>query len=526
MKQLLAFASFLLIPFVFLACGGGGGAGTVVTQSYPTSGPFGWILKAAGPTNALKYGLSLVHPSQPDTEYVIELDSSAVTDVRLVSSGSVDTTQLKASSLQPSYLVYIVGGDVRSVPMQADGTAPINRVQRSQSTSACRFVIDAIDYANPQNSRFIISTAGADGQCGTADDGRAEVKLSSTLGVVVTPIAGEPPLDVVRDPVTLAPRGWIYSRSVALWTTTPATTFATRSATAPAITSVIASTYNSALASDGVQLTVFAFPGGTSVTETVLNPVLTAGNGWQSVGFDAGNFYVYSNSGTTFTSTWTLLKIGRSSPTATLLATGTGLVSLAAMGKDVVYLTVFGTANNSLVRVDKVSGASAQASTAVTTLTSVQTSATGVNEVWQITGVGSATPTYEVDIVDELGNTLFTAAGGFPLSVTEASVRDFNASESRTGFIFAAGYGARAFGDSSLVSYDASSSTAHVVGTLPGTALYGSDFVFASANGGPTPLGVAFAARSSNGSVQDAGAQVFSFDINTANSLVATTVVQ
>lgn len=179
------------------------------------------VVPAAIGKDALKYGLSLVRTANADTGFVVELRSSAVTDGRLVTSGSVDAKALRASSLQPAYLVYVAGGDVRSVPTQADGTA--TDVQRAGSTSACRFVLDAIDYATTQNSRFIVSTAGADGQCDTADDGRAAVRLSATLGVVVAPIAGEQLLDVVRDPFSLAPRGWIYSRSVSLWSTTPAT---------------------------------------------------------------------------------------------------------------------------------------------------------------------------------------------------------------------------------------------------------------------------------------------------------------
>ena len=513
------------------ACGGGGSSASTGSTggsgtSYPSSGAYGWILKATGPTNALKFGLSMVHPTKPTVEYVIEFGSSVVTDARLISSGSVDPAGLRATALQSSALVYIVGGDVRSVPMQADGTAPINHVQRAGSTTACRFLIDAIDNASPQNSRFIVSTAGADGQCGTADDGRAEISLSSTFGVGFTAISGEAPLDVVRDTATLAPRGWIYSRSVSLWTTTPATTFQTRATIAPAVTRIVASTYNGALAEDGVKLSVFGFSGGTAVTENVLDPGITAGSGWQSIGFDSANFYVYRNAGTDFTSTYSVLRISRTAPTATVINSGTGLVSLAAMGTNVLYLTVFGRADNRLLRQPKVGGAAVVTSTATDTLTSMQTSAAGVHEAWRITGVGGTSPTYTIDMVDESGTSLFNAPGGFPLSVVETATRSFDSSESRTAFLFASGYGARAFGDTTLVSYDASARTARTMGTLPGTATFGTDFVFANAVGGPTSQGLAFAARSSNGSVQDAASQVLSFDLNTANSLVATTSVQ
>jgi hypothetical protein len=525
-------AALLATLLALAGCGGGGGGGSVdPAPSYPASGPFGWILKAAGPTTALKYGLSLVHPSQPGTEYVIEYASAVVSDARLVSGGTVDASNLRATSIQPHALVYIVGGDVRSVPMQADGSAPLSRVQRSGSTSACKFILDANDYATPQNSRFIVSTAGADGQCdasGGGDDGRAEVQLSATGGLSYTPLAADKPLGVVRDPATLAPRGWIYPRSVVLWTTSsPATTFSTRADTDLAVTSVLASTHQSALVEDGTKLSVLSFSGGTAVIESQLDPALASGSGWQSIGFDANNFYVYDNAGDSFSSTWKVLKISRSNPTASLLATGTGLVSLASMGRDVLYLTVATATDNRLVRINKAGGTPVETVSPITTFTQVQTSASGVHQRWRVTDVGSASPTYTIDIIDESDTTLHTVAGGFPMTLPQASSQNFNTSESRTRFVFAGNYGARTYGDASLLSYDAATSAPpRLLGTLPGTAIYGNDFVFASVIAGPTPLGLGFAARSSNGSILEAGARVFSYDLDSANSLTYTTTTR
>ena len=356
---LTRYAAVLALLEVLAGCGGGGSAGSA-TPTYPASGAYGWVLKATGATNALKYGLSFVHPGKPDTEYVIEAARDVVSDARLVSSGTVEAAQLRATANLPHALVYIVGGDVRSVPMLANGSAPATRVQRSQSTSACAFVIEANDYAAPQNSRYIVSTAGADGVCGTAqnpspDNGRAEVRLAASGALGYTPISGEPPLDVVRDPVTLAPRGWIYPRNVVLWSTTPATTITTRAAPAAAITGVLASSHNAALVADGTRLAVFNFAAGATVTEAALDPGITAGSTWQPIGFDADNFYAYINSGTGVNSTWKVVKVSRSNPTASVLASGTGgrdssppspPIVNASMGRNVLYLTVFGQADN------------------------------------------------------------------------------------------------------------------------------------------------------------------------------------
>jgi hypothetical protein len=120
---------------------------------------------------------------------------------------------------------------------------------------------------------------------------------------------------------------------------------------------------------------------------------------------------------------------------------------------------------------------------------------------------------------------LASVPGGFPLDVAQAGGRNFNASESRTQFLVAGNYGNRAFGDASLIAYDAATRTSTSLGTLPGTAAFGNDVVSAGANGGPGAVGLGFAARSSGGVVQETGAKVFSFDMGVANSLKLTTSV-
>ena len=530
-------AAALLSTLVVLAgCGGGGGGssnsgsggsgGNVST--FPASGAYGWVLKSSGPTDALKYGLSLVHPSQTDNEYVIESASLNVTDARLLSSGTVDTGALRATSVKPHSLVYIVGGDVRIVPMQADGTAPLTKVQRSQSSSACRFVISANDHATPLNSRYIVSTAGSDGQCNTSDDARAEVRLTSSGGLVYTPISGVAPFDAVRDPATLAPRGWIYPRQVVLWNTSPATTVEVRASNEPAISSVIASTYKQALVEDGAKLSVINFSGGSAFTETPLDAAITAGTGWQPIGYDANSFYVYRNSDNTFNATSTVLRITRTNPVATVVTSGSGLISLASLGSNVIYLTVLRQADNILVRVNKDGGTPTETVTETTTFTSVQTSSSGVHQLWRVTNVGSAAAAYTIEFINESSSTpLLSRSGGYPINVADAATENFNGSESRTRFIYASGFTATtAFNGATLETYDAASATSRVLGALPGSADFGSDFGVTSAIGGPGGIGAAFAARSSGGSIQQTGAKVYSFDLATTNSLKATTTVK
>ncbi|GAB4556440.1 MAG: hypothetical protein Tsb007_14740 [Rhizobacter sp.] len=520
-------AALIALLTMLTACGGGddGTATTSPPLANPTSGAYGWTLKASGSTSSLKHGLSLVHPSLPDNEYVVEVASEAISDTRLVLRGTVNAGLRNASDIRPHALVYIFGGDVRSVPMQANGSSPASQVKRSNTNSACRFVLTANDHAVPDNSRFIASTGGADGICGTSDDGRAEVRLSSSATIGYSVLTGDHPLDVARDPGTMAPRGWVYPRHVELWNAASSNnTITTRTAGTPAITRVVGSTFESALVEDGSQLSVLSFGSGNAVTESPLGATLTAGNGWQLIGFDANAYYVYDgNPANTFSSPWRVLRITRAAPTAVQIASGTGLISVASMGSNVLYLTVFTPDDNKLVRVNKANGARVEETYPITTKPTVQTSANGRHQQWQVDGIGSANVTHTLKIIDENGLTLYTAAGGFPMGVAEAGIENFNASESRTRFVFAQGFGTRAFSGANLVSYDSLTDTASVLGTLPGAAEYGNDYVFANASGGPGSFGVGFATRSVGGSYEEQSARVFSYDLGAAGSVKTTT---
>ena len=526
-----------LFPAIALAaalagCGGGGGGDSSGNaDAAPTSGPYAWVLKAQGPTTSLTYGLSLVSPGKRGTEYMVEYGSSVLTDTRVVSAGSVDAANLKTGTLQPYALVYVVGGDVRRVPLQANGSLPSTLVQRAHSTTACKFLADAndkplgdaVDYATPENSRFVVSTAGADGQCGTSDDGVAEVRLSASSGLVYTESTDTTFMGVFRDAKTLAPRGWIFSRGAVYWDANSGTPVTIRADASPAFQSVVQSAPTMALMDDGTQLSVVDFsPAAMTPVETLLDTATTGGGGWVGIGFDADAFYAYRNTGSGATAQWSVLKVTRSSPHATVLASAGGQVSVASMGSTLMYVSTLSDGGNALVAVSKSTGVPPVSleSTPPSTLTTVQTSASGVHELWRIVNIGTAALNYELEFIDETGLRLYTTnAGGYPLTEPDAQVQRFDTSESRTRFVFASGYGARAFGDASLMGFDAASKQAVTFGALPGNATFGTDTVYAGVIGGPMNAMAGFAARSVAGSIESSGAQVFSFDFATANSL-------
>ena len=519
-----------LAALCLAACGGGGGDGgtaPVNGVATPTSGTYAWLLKAEGRTDDLKFALSLVHPQDPATEVLIEPASAAVTDAKLVASATIDSAAEQTGVLEPYALVYVVGGDVRRVPLRADGMPPLGKVARARSTSACRFVIEAVNHASPEQSRFIVSTAGADGRCDSADDGRAEVRLDAALGLVYTPLSGAAPLGVLRDAGSLAPNGWLLPTQTQPW-----------AASAPAqiirapgdpLTAVLHSTPRSALVESARGLSVLDFGSSGAVTESSLASALTTG--WQPVGFDAQFFYVYRNSGTAASPLWAVMRISRSTlpatPSATQLASGTGQVTLASMGSDVLYVT---TVSDTTVELRRLLKAVPGASTVIDSgpvssqFATVLTGAAGVHLQWRITGLDTLSPSYAIQMVSETGAVLYTsAAGGFSLGPADASRINFNRSESRSRFTFVEGYGARFFGDATVVSYDSAARSATRVGLLPGNAEFGIDYVFANVIAGPAAPAAGFASRSINGVVQASGTRVFTFDPASANSLRFTT---
>ncbi|MBL0726221.1 hypothetical protein [Piscinibacter sp. HJYY11] len=517
--RLRTLALSVLALSALAGCGGGDGDSTTApapspgVSGYPSSGTYGYTVKASGPTNALRHGLSLLHPAMPENEYVIETATSAITDTRLIVRGDVNAAQSTVANLQSHSLFYIFGGDVRSVRLQADGTQPRLQIRRSDTSTACRFLLSANDHAQPENSRFVVSTAGADGNCGTTDDRWAEVREGSGSTLILQPLA-ERPLDVSRDPITLAPRGWIYPREIQLWS---GSTLALRASGSLALTQVLAATPHSALVGDGTRLSVFSFTGNTA-TETPLDAALTIGTNWRLIGFDADHFYVYDDDPTyVFTSPWRVLRISKVNPTAVSIGSGTGVISVASLGINVVYLTVFTANNNVLVRFPKTGGLRVESPYPIDIKPTVQTSAAGRHLKWEVSGVGSPNVNYRVDIIDEAGTPLQQwPTGAFPISMADANAENLGVSENRTRFLIANGFGARAFSNASLIGYDAATGTARTLGTLPA---YGNDVVFATASGGPANFGAGFATRSSSGSYVEQDARVFSFDIGAADSL-------
>jgi hypothetical protein len=487
-----------------LACGGGGGANpaSAPTPTYPASGTYAAALKATGSSTSPSLGLSLIHPDERSTEYQIETTTANLTDLKTMYSGTVDVAGSRITAVQPVALLYIAGGDIKFLPLVANGKHPKTNVLGAGVTTLCKVMIEGNDYGTPTSSRYIASTKGPDGICGTADDGEAEIIFdsvgkpsiqrqlsSSDLGYF---------LGMLRDPATQKPAAWVSGDRVQQWYPTP-TDWIMRIAVVggnsnPPITRVVAQSPDAVVAEYNNKLTVWSM--GLTAVELVLNAAITSGTGWQSIGFDSSNFYVYYSSGSTTTSTWKIVKISRGSPTATLLASGSGFVAGASMGTSVLFPTIVSGSGYTLYKMSKT-----------------------------VPGTPVAVEGPSTEMLDEVtGNKPYAAAGGVLQGIVEATAIDLRQSENRSRFIFATGATAATFMlGATLVSYDTATRLPTIAGNLPGSAEYGNNLAMASTSFGAMNLQGGFVSAISGGTLQSSTLKMFSFDLQSANSLQYTT---
>jgi hypothetical protein len=514
------------LPLALSACGGGGGGtdgGPAV--GFPASGDYAWLLRAVGSVDAPRFGLSLLHPQTPTVEYTLETENALLTDLRIVRAGSVDANAQRASAVRAAQLLYITAGDLRSLPLDANGSGPKTRVQRAGTSNLCGFAVEANDLAQPLQSRYIATTAGSDGRCDSSDDSFAEAAYTSTGALRITAGSGERPLAAARDATSFAPNGWITPRTVAFWSAgATGTTVSIRATGEPSFTTAVVNAPRAALLDDGSRLSIVQFAANAAVSVRPLDSALTGGGNWQGIGWDADAIYAFRNSDSTASARWSVLRVARNGFAVTALASGDGFISNAALGSARLFVTVLGTAGNRLLSMARATpGTPAVLETTGTNSYSVVLTSNGsVHQLFRASNIATSAPAYAVEFIDETGARLYTtSSGGYPLTPVDAAAIDFNRSENRSRFVFVSGYGSRGFADGTLFSYDTTSRGLLNLGVMPGTADYGQDVVYANATAGPQSLGGLFVARALSGNVQPSGSKVFSFDAQTAASLKA-----
>jgi hypothetical protein len=188
-----------------------------------------------------------------------------------------------------------------------------------------------------------------------------------------------------------------------------------------------------------------------------------------------------------------------------------------------------------LFRINKTSGAVAQSDFPGDMVPIITTSAAGVHQFWQMpfgfASLGRVSPTLQ--FVDETGAVLYSAVAS-PLATAAAGGINLDNSTGDTRFIFAipTSNTSSTVEGGDLLSYDPTTRAATALGKLPKTpngSLYALSFsVQASEGQGGFGVGIAqpYYEISGPAPANPPPATVFTFDLNTANSLKYTTTLK
>ena len=527
----------------------GGSTTPVVTTpaatAIPNGGSFAHVLKLEGSTTAPRFGISLIHPADRSAEYVIEPPALNIPSPITMYSGTVDAANSKISNLTAHSLLYIAGGDVKRLPLTATGTSPKATLQVAGVTNLCNFVIDSYyrpegtDYGTPFASRYRATTKGGDSFCGTFDDGQVEITFDAQGKPQTAPVPNAatlgPVLAVLRNPATLKPAATVHGRTIAV--TQPASINTLLAATAPPMTKAIAVSVEAVVGEQANRLVFWDFSG----KNIALDATITSGVGWESAGYDANNFYVYRStstltSSTSFaslsTSTWKLVKISRITPSAALLASGSGNLAAASMGLNSLFITFANTSGYSLIRYSKT------AAGAPLVLQGPSTSQISIalplkEGVQLISNNSTAAIEPRTSLIsfleEETNKTLFSSGtNASPLGQISGTALALNNSVGTVGFLISNGLDSTIGSlGASLVSYDAATRTSVVNGRMPLAAEFGFPNGFLGPGGtAESSFGTATLSAIGSTGILASPRRILSFDPRVAESIQYTTTVK
>jgi hypothetical protein len=528
------------------ACGGGGGGGDsaaapaaapapTVTATWAASGSYSPVLKLQGNASAtpLSIALSLVHPSRPDVEYVLDTSASPMRLGLTLERGTYSSTTKQITGLTPAAFIDSPAGRVRSTSLQANGQRPLQAL--SAAVSLCDSSIVARNFAAPYSSQIAVDSPGADGICETPDDVQALVTFSSSgvptaavnvlgkmLGYFTSDITGEPLSWVMSSPtgqiVTLpiGPTG-----NALTFTVPPAIPLATKPVFKPVV--------------NLNNLLVFSQDGGLRSLNASVNPptlnnlsVLSGPDGWKSAGSDANHVYVYLNSATAAsgTGTWSIFAISRTSQALTTIATGFGSIFAAETAAPRIFVTLISGLSASVIQIATAGGAQTPFIAPSTTSTSfVAASPNGFHLV--ATSNNAPVGSTSFSIIDNAGVAISATANGLVYGRDQRQYDTVSQIYTPTSFLSTQIQPGTVFSGSTLTNFDPVTRTSRLIGNFPtGTALGGlaSDAVFVSPLMPHNGFGGTHAARIVSGQFLAGGSAVYTLDTGIANSLTRTTI--
>ena len=538
----------LVSSSVLFGCGGGGDttAGPVAPPlttptgaTIPNSGTFASLFKADGTPGATRFGISLIHPSDRSTEYVIEPGTPNLSSPITLYSGTVDAVTSKVSNLSAHSLLYIAGGDVKRLPLAATGISPKAALQVAGATNLCDFVVDSFyrpqgtDFGTPLASKYVATTRGADNICASPDDGQVEITFDAQgtpqRAALPNAVALGPVLAVLRNPATLKPSATVHRRAIVVTQPTAAVT-TMLAATAPAMTKAVAVSVDAMVGQQNHRLVYWDISG----QNVALDATITAGTGWESIGFDANNFYVFRSTGalsTLPTSTWKIVKISKVSPAATLLASGTGYIQSASLGVNSIFVTSANVSGFSLNRLSKAApSAPVMLSGPFTTqIPATLSSNEGVQLVLNTSTGANGQRNITISVLEEATDkTLYSIANALPLNVLAGTSLALNATNDAVGFVIVGDTSATAGAlGATVISYDAATRTPFVIGRFPLVAEFGASVGYAATGGTTTnSFGTGTLSALSATAILASPRRLFSFEPRVADSIQYTTSVR
>lgn len=372
--------------------GVGGGIGVSTGGlAYPSSGYYLPVLPYVG-DNAV--GVSLVHPATPTVQYVVSPAGAVVSSSSFL-YGAI--AQDGTVSLQPSSMAYIQGGVLYDLPLAANGSKPVTSSVAIGAT-ACTLPVDYVPSAVPLAAQLVVTTAGADGICGTADDGQVLVSMAQPFSASTVQNPGYRYLGHLDSSSPSVANVWIEADSAGNLYTDAGGSPQLLRATTGTVPARLYGVSQMLLLQDGGQLATVTYgSGGWQVSA-----VAGSSGSWTLAGLDSNNFYLYTTPALGSTS-WQALALAYGTGLATGLGSGVGTVVNASVSSSQVYLSVAGTTNNYLYSVSESGGSGATLiDTTATTVTDrvyalgssyqllsrEQQAATGALS-WQVNSLGS-----------------------------------------------------------------------------------------------------------------------------------------
>ena len=349
------------------ACGGGGssdastttgpGSGSAsVGNPWPANGYYRPVLNSSGSLlGTPSLAVSLVHPSMPTKEFVVDDVAQVATLGVYLYRGNYDAVQNSFNNVQPVTYVDATATRLRTLPLAANGAAP--QPISSPGLNLCSTgSILAYNFAKPFATQIAVQTPGADGRCNTSDDEQALVTFSDAglpsarvdaagkrLGFFRSRTDGQPAQWLVA-----TPKGGLSLVSILTADSTVVVPEPT-TGTSPNLLPVNSTGDLLVYSQNGTLKSVNA--AGSVQTHSTL----TSAQGWMPLGVDSTYAFVYLNSGPAgaASTTWRILAIARADQKLYTIATGSGYIATASSSPSMLYATVVNTSAANVVKVDK-----------------------------------------------------------------------------------------------------------------------------------------------------------------------------